>query len=628
MSNKHECCSCCHDHEHTHEHGGHDLYYIIIGAVIFLAGIVSEYFFDFKYIFILYFLAYFITGYEVLIHAVKNLFKGKILDENFLMTVSSVAAFCIGSYKEAVAIMLLYNIGEYFQGIAVKRSKNSIFDLMDICADTANVINNGEVITMLSEKVHPGDVILIKPGEKVPLDSVVLKGKSQIDTSALTGESKLNSVGVGSELLSGSINKSGSLEAKVIKEFSDSTASKIMELVESAAEKKAPSEKFITAFSRIYVPIVVALALIISIVPSLIFGNWIEWIKRGCVFLVISCPCALVISVPLTFFGGIGAASKKGVLIKGGNYLEVLSKVKTVVFDKTGTLTTGKFGVSKIIPENGYTEEDVLNLAACAEQISNHPIGMSIMEQTNTNNLPKVLESRDEPGRGISVKTEKSEISVGTEEMMKSLCVEFKKYQGYETVVYVSENGKFAGAVILSDKIKSDSKKALSKLKKSGIKKNIMLTGDVSHVAKAVSDELEIDEFYAELLPQDKVDLFEKIKKQTDDKIAFVGDGINDAPVLTMSDVGIAMGGIGSDAAIEAADVVIMNDELSKIADGIRIAKETKKIVKQNIAFALGVKMIFLVLGAFGIAEMWEAVFGDVGVMLLTVINSTRILRK
>lgn len=635
MSKKQEeshCCCCGCGHEHGHEHGGnhHDIYYIIAGAVLFLAGIIFQNFFDIKEIFIIviYILSYIITGHEVIIHAVKNLFKGKMLDENFLMTVSSVAAFCIGSYSEAAAIMLFYNIGEYFQGIAVKRSKKSISDLMDICVDTANVIRGGEILNVPAETLHPGDVILIKPGEKIPLDSVILKGSSQIDTSALTGESKLTSVTVGSRLLSGTINNTGSLEARVEKEFSESTASKIIKLVESAADKKAPAEKFITAFARVYTPIVVILALMIAIIPSVIFGGLIEWIRRGCVFLVISCPCALVVSIPLTFFGGIGVASKKGILIKGGNYLEVLSKVKTVVFDKTGTLTEGNFGVSDIIPEKGYTKEDVIKVAATAEQVSTHPIALSIMEYLGTNNLSGVLESINEPGRGIKVKTETSDIVVGSEELMKSINVDYKKYEGYETAVYVSENGKYIGAIILSDKIKDETKSALLSLKKSGIKNNIMLTGDVKSVAKSVTDEVDIDEFYAELLPQDKVSIFEKIKSKYDKKIAFVGDGINDAPVLAISDIGIAMGGIGSDAAIEAADVVIMNDELSKISEGITIAKKTKRIVTQNIVFSLGVKAVFLILGAFGVAGMWEAVFGDVGVMLLAVVNSMRVLKK
>lgn len=635
MSKKQEeshccCCGCGHEHGHEHEGNHHDIYYIIAGAVLFLAGIIFQNFFNIKEIFIIviYILSYIIIGHEVIIHAVKNLFKGKMLDENFLMTVSSVAAFCIGSYSEAAAIMLFYNIGEYFQGIAVKRSKKSISDLMDICVDTANVIRGGEILNVPAETLHPGDVILIKPGEKIPLDCVILKGSSQIDTSALTGESKLASVTVGSRLLSGTINNTGSLEARVEKEFSESTASKIIKLVESAADKKAPAEKFITAFARVYTPIVVILALVIAIIPSVIFGGLIEWIRRGCVFLVISCPCALVVSIPLTFFGGIGVASKKGILIKGGNYLEVLSKVKTVVFDKTGTLTEGKFGVSDIIPQKGYTKEDVIKVAATAEQVSTHPIALSIMEYFGTNNLCGVLESINEPGRGIKVKTETSDIVVGSEELMKSINVDYKKYEGYETAVYVSENGKYIGAIILSDKIKNDTKSALLSLKKSGIKNNIMLTGDVRSVAKGVTDEVGIDEFYAELLPQDKVSVFEKIKSKYDEKIAFVGDGINDAPVLAISDIGIAMGGIGSDAAIEAADVVIMNDELSKISEGITIAKKTKRIVTQNIVFSLGVKAVFLILGAFGVAGMWEAVFGDVGVMLLAVVNSMRVLKK
>ncbi len=640
------CCHCCCEEEHYHnEHGenshgcacGHDhshskndIYRIIFGTIFFAAGLVAEYFFDLNKNIVLavYILGYLSVGYEVLVNAFKNIFRGRMLDENFLMSVSSIAAFFIGSHSEAVAVMLFYNIGEYFQGLAVKKSRKSISDLMDICADTATVVRDGGNVEALCEDVAVGDIILIKAGDKVPLDAVVVKGKSELDTSALTGESRPLRVFEGSYILSGSINKSGSIEARVEKKFSESTASKIMKMVESAADKKAPAENFITAFSKMYTPVVVILAILIAVLPSLIFGGWSEWIRRGCVFLVISCPCALVISIPLTFFGGIGAASKKGILVKGGNYLEALSKVDTVVFDKTGTLTKGEFGVSKIIPKTGVLESSVLKAAATAEQISNHPIAMSILKAAKDfGELPEVLESLDDPGLGIAVKTDDGNFLVGSEELFLRLNLDYEKYTGFETVVYVSRDKEYLGAIVLSDIIKPDAKEAIFELKKAGVKKCVMLTGDIKSVAENVAENIGISEFYAGLLPEEKVAHLERIKKESDAKVVFAGDGINDAPVLAISDVGIAMGGIGSDAAIEAADCVIMNDEVEKIAQAINLAKKTKKIVTENIAFSLFVKLAFLVLGAFGIAGMWEAVFGDVGVMLIAVLNATRILK-
>lgn len=630
MSEEHKenHCHCC---EHEHDMNKYDIYKIIAGTAIFLFGIILQKFFvvNDKLVFAIYMVSYLITGYEVLIHAVKHILKGKIFDENFLMSLSSIAAICIKSYSEAAAIMLFYNIGEYLQGIAVKKSKKSIADLMDINTDLTTVIRNGKALTVKSEEVDCGETILIKAGEKIPMDCTVLKGKSQIDASALTGEARLFSAEAGTKLLSGAINKSGSMEARVDKIFSESTASKIIKMVEEAAEKKAPSEKFITSFSKIYTPIVVILALIIAVFPAVIFGNWAEWIRRGCVFLVISCPCALVISVPLTFFGAIGAASKKGILIRGGNYIEILSKVKTVVFDKTGTLTKGSFGVSKLLPENGHTEEELLKTAAEAEQISNHPIALSILKSFNrADSLPEVLEANDISGKGLKVKTAEDEIIIGSEKLIKEYGVKIEDDCGYETIVYVLKNKEYIGKILLSDTVKSSSRSALKKLKEIGIRENIILTGDVYSSAKSVSNMVGTDKFYAELLPQDKVSMFEKIKKLCNGKVAFVGDGINDAPVLAISDIGIAMGGIGTDAAIEAADMVIMNDDLTKIADAVKLAKETQKIAVQNIYVSLGIKLAFLFLGALGVAGMWEAVFGDVGVMLLAVLNSMRILKK
>lgn len=639
MREKHHnhCAGSCHCEKHHHhtehsekcscgnEHAEVSILQIISGAVLFGIGLIIPDSLSLA----VFIVAYIVLGYKVVNIAFKNILKGAILDENFLMSISSLAAFFIGSSSEAVAVMLFYNIGEYFQEMAVARSKKSISDLMDICADTANIVRDGKIETVPCEEVKTGDEILIRPGDKVPLDAVVLYGESEIDTSALTGESIPVFVTNGCEILSGYINKGAVLTAKVIKEFNDSTASKIIKMVEIASEKKAPSENFITAFSRVYTPVVVIFSILIAIIPSFVFGDWGEWIRRGCVFLVISCPCALVISIPLTFFASIGAASKKGILVKGGNYIEALSKVKTVVFDKTGTLTKGNFGVSEVIAKEGFLKEEVLRLAARAESISNHPIARSILEVVKIEDeILDVHYAKEIQGFGVEAVIDGEKVIVGNEKLVERLGERYEKYQGDGAVVYVIKGGCHIGSIAISDEIKEDAKEAIDKLKEAGVLKTVMLTGDVKNIAENVGNKLGIYDVKASLLPDEKVEKFKEIAQATDGKTVFVGDGINDAPVLAMADVGIAMGGLGSDAAIEAADVVIMSDEPSKVAEAIRLSKETRKVVVQNIVFALGVKGLFLILGAFGIATMWEAVFSDVGVMILAVLNAMRILKR
>ncbi|MCQ4022915.1 MULTISPECIES: heavy metal translocating P-type ATPase [unclassified Ruminococcus] len=607
---------------------------LVVGAVIFAVGISFEYFTSInQYITLaVLILAYIILGADVVLKALRNITKGRVFDENFLMTVSTIGAFVIGEYPEAVAVMLFYQIGEFFQGLAVKRSRKSISSLMDIRPDSANVVRNGAIVTVSPEQIAVGETIVVKPGEKIPLDGIVLDGNVMLDTRALTGEAVPRSAKIGDVVLSGCINQSGVLTIEVTKAYGDSTASKIIDLVENAASRKAPTESFITAFSRYYTPIVVGLAALLAVIPPLLFGgNWAEWINRGFVFLVISCPCALVISIPLTFFGGIGSASRKGVLVKGGNYLEALNNLETVVFDKTGTLTKGVFRVSEINAENSFTAEWVLRLAAAAESLSNHPIARSIIEEYGKEIDEKSITAYNEiSGHGISAKISGKHILVGNDKLMRKYGIDFLKCEKAGTVVYVGCDGSFAGSILISDEIKPDSCKAIAKLKALGVKNTVMLTGDNEDIAKAVSQELGIDKHYSQLLPAQKVEIVERLdsEKSKKGKLAFVGDGINDAPVLARADIGIAMGALGSDAAIEAADVVLMTDEPSKLIDAVKTAKATRRIVMQNIIFALGVKAAFLVLGAFGIAGMWEAVFGDVGVMLLAVLNSMRILRK
>ncbi len=587
----------------------------------------------------IFLVAYFLIGKEVLLTAGKNIIKGEIFDENFLMAIASIGAFAIGEYPEAVAVMLFYQVGEYLQGRAVKSSRKSISALMDIRPDTANKKTASGIKILAAEEIKTNDIIIVKAGEKVPLDGIVTEGSSTLDTKALTGESLPRDVSAGSVVLSGSINGQGLLQIKVTKEFFESTASKIIELVQNASSKKAKTENFITKFARYYTPAVVGIALALALIPPFLMGmgSFSEWLYRALVFLVISCPCALVISVPLGFFGGIGAASSKGILIKGSNYLEALNSVDTVVFDKTGTLTNGLFKVSKVLCQKGYTEEEVLKYGAYAEYYSNHPIAISIKNKYRENNAHTIVENEitdltERPGFGIKVKVGEKNVLAGNFRLMEEENISADPADEIGTVVYIALDGSYAGAIIISDEVKDDSRKAISGLHSVGVKKIAMLTGDSKKIGERIGQDLKMDAIYAELLPHQKVEVLESIfedkKKQgageKNGNVIFVGDGINDAPVLARADIGIAMGGVGSDAAIEAADIVIMNDEPSKVITAIQIAKKTRTIVWQNIVGALGVKGIVLLLGAFGFATMWEAVFADVGVALLAVMNSVR----
>ena len=576
--------------------------------------------------------AYIILGWDVVWQAVKNITRGQIFDEHFLMSLSTIGAFAIGEYPEAVAVMLFYQVGEFFQSLAVKRSRKSISDLMDIRPDSATVRRNGELVVVAPETVSIGELIVVKPGEKIPLDGIVTEGESMLDTRALTGESVPRSIRKGEEALSGCVNQSGVLTIKVTKSFGESTVTKIIDLVENASSRKAPTENFITTFARYYTPIVVGMAAILAIIPPVILGGgWSEWLRRGFVFLIVSCPCALVISIPLTFFGGIGAASKRGVLVKGSNYLEALNKVSVVVFDKTGTLTKGVFKVVDITVEFGFTKEQVLEYAAQAESYSNHPIAKSIKEAFGKTIDQSVLSGYEEiSGHGIRVLIGGKRVLAGNSKLMDSEKVSYAACQSAGTKVYIAVDGRYAGCIVIADEVKDDSQNAIASLKKIGVEKTVMLTGDDEKIGKAVAEQLGLDEYYAQLLPDQKVEKLEYLDqhKTKGSKLAFVGDGINDAPVLARADVGIAMGGLGSDAAIEAADVVLMTDEPSKLVDAIDVAKATKRIVMQNIIIALGIKSVFLILGALGIAGMWEAVFGDVGVTIIAVLNAMRILKK
>jgi Cd2+/Zn2+-exporting ATPase len=580
----------------------------------------------------LFVVAYFIAGGDVVARALKNITRGQVFDENFLMAIATLGAFAIKEFPEAVAVMLFYQVGELFQGIAVNRSRKSISALMDIRPDYANVKIGNEVQQVSPEKVNIGEIIIVKPGEKVPLDGKVIDGSSMVDTSALTGESVPREVEPGENVLSGFINKNGVLTVQVTKEFGESTVSKILDLVQNASSRKAPTESFITKFARYYTPVVVITAAALAFLPPLIVegASFADWIYRALVFLVISCPCALVVSIPLGFFGGIGGASKNGILIKGGNYLEALNDVKYVVFDKTGTLTKGVFDVTGIYPAGNSTEEELLEYAALAEVHSNHPIALSIRKAYGKDINESALEDYNEiSGHGIQVTVNNKEILVGNAMLMKKEGISFEQPNVIGTLVHIAVDKEYAGYIVISDKVKEDSTEAIRMLKELGVKKTVMLTGDAKAVGEAVGHELGLDEVRAELLPHQKVEEVEKLdlQKSPKEKLIFVGDGINDTPVLARADVGIAMGGLGSDAAIEAADVVIMTDEPSKIASAIKIAKRTRTIVWQNIIFALGVKGVFLLLGAFGIATMWEAVFSDVGVTVLAVLNAMRVLK-
>ncbi len=578
---------------------------------------------------------YGVIGWDILWRAVKNIAHGQVFDENFLMCIATIGAFVIGEYPEAVFVMLFYQIGELFQGYAVGKSRKSISDMMDIRPDYANIRRDGQLVRVDPEEVKAGDTIVVKPGERVPLDGIIISGTSSLDTAALTGESLPRQIEAGDDVISGCINISGILEIQVTKEFGQSTVSKILELVENSSSKKAKAENFITKFAKYYTPCVVIGALLLAVLPPLILGGsaqvWGEWINRALIFLVISCPCALVISVPLSFFGGIGGASKLGILVKGGNYLEVLSKTGYVVFDKTGTLTKGVFNVTAIHPDH-CSEAELIELAAYAESYSNHPIACSVKDAYGKDiDQSRISDVKEISGHGVEAVIDGRRISAGNDKLMNEAGVQWHPCHRTGTTVHIAIDGAYAGHLVISDEVKPDSKEGISALKKLGIIKTVMLTGDAKEVGEAAAKELGLDEVHTQLLPADKVEKVESLLKEKEQRskktaLAFVGDGINDAPVLSRADVGIAMGAIGSDAAIEAADIVLMDDKPSKIASAIKIAKRTMVIVHQNIIFALAVKLAVLILGAFGVANMWEAVFADVGVSVIAIVNAMRAL--
>ena len=603
---------------------------IIIALVLFLGALIID--FNNQWINnIVYIIAYVIVGFEIVRKAIRNIIRGKVFDENFLMTVATIGAFGIGEFPEAVAVMLFYQVGELFQSYAVDKSRKSISNLMDIRPDFANVERDGKIEKVDPDDVKIGEIIIVKPGEKIPLDGYVIEGQSSLDTKALTGEALPREISEGEEVLSGSINLNGVIKIKVTKEYGESTVSKILDLVENASNKKSKSENFITKFAKYYTPIVVAIAVILAVIPPLIIkdATLSDWLYRALSFLVVSCPCALVISIPLSFFGGIGGASKMGVLIKGSNYLEQLANTEIVVFDKTGTLTEGVFEVQKVEAID-ISKEELLRLTAYAENYSNHPISLSVKEAYNKEiDEKEIIEAQELSGMGISAKIGERNVLVGNEKLMNEKQINFTKYDDIGTILYIAIDGKYAGYIVIADKIKEDSKRAIKNLKKNNIKQTVMLTGDRKDVGENVAKELELDKVYTELLPDGKVQKVEDLLKEKSEKgkLAFVGDGINDAPVLALADIGIAMGGLGSDAAIEAADVVLMTDEPSKIVDAIHLSKKTMRIVKENIIFAISVKILVLILSAFGLSTMWEAVFADVGVSIIAILNALRILR-
>lgn len=621
-----------HEHEHNHESISFKLkdnWKLIIGAILYIiAMILSK---DSIVAAILFVVSYVLIGGGVVYSAFRNIIRGELFDENFLMTVATLGAFFIGEFPEGVAVMLFYQIGEMFQGYAVNRSRKSITSLMDIRADYANLLVGDKDTKVSPEDVSVDDIIIIKPGERVPLDGVVIEGSSLVDTSALTGESVPREIKVDEQILAGCINNNGVLKVKVTKEFGESTVSRILELVENASSKKAPTEKFITKFSKIYTPIVVFLALGLALIPPLVISNatFDVWIYRASIFLVVSCPCALVISVPLGLFAGIGGASKKGILVKGGNYLEALKDVDTVVFDKTGTITKGVFKVTEVNPIN-IDSDKLLEIAALGEVFSNHPIAQSIVKAYGKEiNKDNIKEYEEVSGHGIKVSIDDEEILLGNYKLMKKFNIQYEEVDSIGTIVYIAINKEYKGNIIISDEIKKEAKEAIKELKENGINRVVMLTGDNKVVAEKVAKSVGIDNVYSELLPVDKVEKIEGLLKEGSNvsKVAFVGDGINDAPVLARADIGVAMGNIGSDAAIEAADIVLMNDEPQALVEAIKVAKKTNKVLWQNIIFALGIKIFVLLLGAFGVATMWEAVFADVGVTILAVLNSTRCLK-
>lgn len=590
--------------------------------------------------FVLFLIPYLIAGYDVLLKAARNIGNGQVFDENFLMTIATLGAFALVLFPdsqphmaEGAAVMLFYQVGELFQGYAVGKSRQSIADMMDIAPDFANVMRDGKLVQVDPYEIGVGDEIVVKPGERVPLDGTIAEGSTQLDTAALTGESVPRHVEEGAEVISGCVNMTGKITVKVSKPFEQSTVSRILELVESASEKKAQTENFITRFARYYTPIVTIGALVLAVLPPLLFGqSWSDWIERGLTFLVVSCPCALVISVPLSFFGGIGGASRLGILVKGGNYLEALSHTETVVFDKTGTLTNGSFNVVAVHPDAAaeVNPDLILSIAAHAEAYSDHPIAVSVKEAfTGEIDQSRIADVREEGGHGVRAVVDERVVLVGNDKLMREEGIAYHDCELTGTILHVSIDGKYAGHIIIADVVKEDAAECIKRLHAAGVKKTVMLTGDRAEVAKAVAEKLGLDEYHGKLLPEDKVNQVERLLGETSEKgkLAFVGDGINDAPVLTRADIGIAMGAMGSDAAIEAADIVLMDDKPSKIASAIRIARKTMRIVWQNIVFALGVKFAVLVLAAVGLATMWLAVFADVGVAILAILNAMRCMR-
>ena len=605
------------------------LWRIIIGAIFFIVAIVIDINIEWLNI-ALYLISYIIVGGDIVKRAVKNIFRGKVFDENFLMSIATIGAMLIGEYPEGIAVMLFYQVGELFQSYAVDKSRRSIADAMDIRPDYANVKRGDEVIKIDPDEVQIGDIIVIKPGERVPLDGKVIEGNSMVDTSALTGESVPREVEVGHEILSGCININGVITAEVTKEYGESTVSKILDLVENASSKKSQSEQFITKFARYYTPIVVILAVFIAIIPPLVIegATFSDWIYRALAFLVVSCPCALVVSIPLSFFGGIGGASRKGILVKGSNYLEALAETEIIVFDKTGTLTKGVFNVQEVHPK-GVSREELLELTAYAESYSNHPISSSLKQAYGKEiDNGRISDVEEISGHGVIATVDGKKVMAGNIKLMKKKNIAYFDGELIGTVVHVAVDNQYAGYIVIADEVKPDSAQAIMELKAANIKQTVMLTGDNKNVGSKVAKELGLDKVYAELLPADKVEKLEELflQKSKKGKLAFVGDGINDAPVLARADIGIAMGGLGSDAAIEAADIVIMTDEPSKIATAIKISKKTLKIASQNTVFAIGIKIIVLILSAFGITTMWAAIFADVGVTIIAVLNAFRAL--
>lgn len=619
-----------HDHNHSEGISLRDKVTLAIGFILFAIAIfIGE---EKSYVPYIYALSYVLVGGKVVLSAIRNIFRGQVFDENFLMTVATLGAFAIGNHPEGVAVMIFYEIGELFQSYAVNRSRKSISSLMDIRADYANLIIDGEEKKVDPSEIKIDDIIVIKPGERVPLDGIVIEGNSSLDTSALTGESLPRNIELNDEILAGVINLTGVIRVKVTKEFGESTVSRILELVQNASSKKAQTEKFITKFARYYTPVVVLSAVALAIIPPLVAEGALfsDWVYRALIFLVVSCPCALVVSIPLGLFAGIGGASKNGVLIKGGNYLEALKDVETVVFDKTGTLTKGVFKVVKI-NTNNIEEAELLRIAATGESFSNHPIAQSILKAYGKEVDKSIISNYEEiSGNGIKVNIDSKDVLLGNYKLMNSNGIKYNNSEEIGTVVHVVVENEYKGNIVIADEVKEDSKEAIEMLKKIGVKKCVMLTGDNKKVAEKIAEELGLDEVHAELLPTDKVAMVEKLLKEKSEKgkLAFVGDGINDAPVLARADVGVAMGGIGSDAAIEAADVILMRDNPSSLVDAIEIGRKTNRILWQNIIFSLGVKIAVLIPAAIGIANMWEGVFADVGVTLIAVLNSMRALRK